>query len=77
VYRRSLNREITARAADRRCEDGMKEEPGVGRAPFAQSGARFSIDFSSDSCSHTRKHARARTKCAYNSRIPQLASLTS
>jgi hypothetical protein len=53
--RRLLSREITARAADRRCEEGMKEVPGRrgGGAEFVRLDARFSIDFGSDSCSHT------------------------
>lgn len=53
--RRLLNREITARVADRRCEEGLKEVTLalVRGAEVVQRVARFGIDFDSVSCSHT------------------------
>lgn len=53
--RRLLSREITARVADRRCEEGLKEvtEAAGGGAELVQPVARFGIDFDSVSCSQT------------------------
>lgn len=63
--RRLLSREITARAADRRCEEGVKEVPGWGDGLSSFSRMLASVLILVVTVAHTRKHARARTKCAY------------